>query len=337
VKAPAAALALVPRSALGLRQARAAIARGSHSFAFASKLLPPAARDDAACLYAYCRRADDLVDDAGPAAAAVAVPRLRGELEGMIAGGPAAAPPGEPALARFAEVMHRRAIPRVHLDELLAGFAMDAVPGPIVYETWADLLLYCHRVAGTVGLMMCHVMGVRDARAARPAAALGMAMQLTNIARDVAEDWRRGRLYLPREALGGASLTPGGPLDPASAAVLNRALPTLLAAAAPLYRWGDAGLAHLPRRCAIAVRAARLIYSDIGRVIAGRGYDVTAGRARVSGRRKLWLGLRAMAGGGARRVIDHDNEYVRALPDFLACALPRPFRDLPSRSAEVIS
>ena len=93
--------------------------------------------------------------------------------------------------------------------------------------------------------MMCQVMGTRDPRAARHAAALGMAMQLTNIARDVAEDWARGRLYIPREALGpdGADLLPGRAARPrARRRPVDRGGPALLAAAEPFYRWGDAGL-----------------------------------------------------------------------------------------------
>jgi phytoene synthase len=321
------------RAGAGVTRSRAALAAGSQSFALAGKLLPRACRDDAAVVYAYCRRADDLIDEApSPAAAAAAVTQLRRELDDIVAG----RAQSDVVLSAFQQVMHRRAIPRVHVDELIAGFAMDvaADPGaPLVYETWADLLLYCYRVAGTVGLMMCHVMGADDPRATRPAAALGMAMQLTNIARDVAEDWGRGRLYIPREALPpGPDLHPGGPLAPAIATRLCLAVPALLEAAAPLYRWGDAGLRYLDLRSAMAVRAARLIYSDIGAVIARRGHDVTAGRARVSGRRKIWLALRAFAGVAAARA---RLDLPRALPALdAAVPLPAPFLQLP-RSSEV--
>jgi phytoene synthase len=127
--------------------------------------------------------------------------------------------------------------------------------------------------------MMAQVMGVTDARALRRAARLGIAMQLTNICRDVAEDAGRDRVYLPAELLG----------DGPSAAVAE-----LLRRADRFYRSGDRGLAALPARCAAAIRAARLIYADIGRVIALRGFDVRAGRAVVSRPRKLWLAARAL-------------------------------------------
>jgi phytoene synthase len=305
----------------GVAKSRIALKAGSQSFALAGKLLPRACRDDAAVVYAYCRRADDLIDEApAPAAAAHAVAQLRRELDDMVAGRPQA----DVVLSAFAHVMHRRAIPRIHVDDLIAGFAMDVggnAGAPIVYESWADLLLYCYRVAGTVGLMMCHVMGTDDPRAARPAAALGMAMQLTNIARDVAEDWGRGRLYIPRAALPpDADLVPGTPLSPAAAARLSLAVPALLDAAARLYRWGDAGLGCLDLRSAMAVRAARLIYSGIGDVIARRGHNVTAGRARVSRSRKVWLALRAFT----RVAADRARMKLRALP-----SIPGPGWDAP--------
>ena len=132
-----------------------------------------------------------------------------------------------------------------------------------------------------------------------------MAMQLTNIARDVAEDWARGRLYIPLQALGPGphAPRPDRPLSPEIAAALTQAVPQLLAAAEPLYRWGDAGLGHLPMQSAMAVRAARLIYSAIGGVIARRAHDVLAPRAVVPRRRKLWLALRAFAGVARARLL----------------------------------
>jgi 15-cis-phytoene synthase len=278
----------------GASRARRVLAAGSKSFALAGKLLPRACRDDAAVVYAFCRRADDLVDQAAtPAIAERAVVRLRRELAAIYGG----VPQEDPVLAAFQEVVARRRIPRDLPADLIAGFAMDAAPRPIVYRTWQDLRLYCYRVAGTVGLMMCQVMGVADRRRLVNAAALGIAMQLTNIARDVAEDWRLGRLYVPAEALPRPLASdPSRPLDRGTAAVLSAAVPALLAAAVPLYRAGDAGLDALSLRSAIAVRAARLIYGAIGDRVAARRHDVTAPRAVVPRWRKLWLVARAAAG-----------------------------------------
>jgi phytoene synthase len=278
----------------GREQARRMLAVGSKSFALAGKLLPPHCRDDAAVVYGFCRRADDLVDRAVPGTEAAAVEGLRAELASIYAG----LPQSQPVLAAFQEVVRRRAIPIDHPAELIEGFAMDARPRPIRYRSWSELHLYCYRVAGTVGLMMCHVMGLRDRRRLANAAALGMAMQLTNIARDVAEDWALGRLYVPAHLLGPAARGEALP-----ARELSQALPAILRTAEALYRRGDQGLDALSLRCAIAVRAARLVYSDIGAKVAARGHDVTAPRAVVSKPRKLWLALRAAVAVLARRAL----------------------------------
>ena len=273
--------------------ARRMMAGGSRSFWLASRLLGTRARDDAAVLYAYCRRADDAVDlcAAGDAPAAVRI--LRAELEVVYSD----RVPDNPLLAAFQQLVEDRGIPRAYPEALLDGMAMDAAGTQ--YRTLADLLLYCYRVAGTVGLMMCHIMGVRDDRALVRAVHLGVAMQLTNICRDVAEDWSRGRLYLPRALLvahGAIDLSPTGDRLPQQAiGPIAGVVRALLARADSYYRSGERGIDDLPVRAGLAVRAARLIYSRIGAVIAARGHDVTVGRAVVSGMRKVALLLRALA------------------------------------------
>jgi 15-cis-phytoene synthase len=175
-------------------------------------------------------------------------------------------------------VTHR--IPETYPLELLAGMEMDVVGTR--YDTMDRLLQYCFRVAGVVGLMMCHVMGVRDAKALRHAAHLGMAMQLTNICRDVREDWEQhGRLYLPEDVL--VARGPRG------------AVAKLIEESERYYRSGDAGLPSLSFRCALAVCTARLVYAAIGRRLARRDYDVTRGRVVVPSLRKLYLLLKALA------------------------------------------
>jgi phytoene synthase len=278
----------------GTEQARRMLAVGSKSFALAGKILPRGCRDDAAVVYAYCRRADDLVDEATPGTEPQAVALLQRELAAIYAGHPQA----HPVLAAFQEVVSRRRIPHQYPAELIEGFAMDARPRPIVYQSWEELRLYCFRVAGTVGLMMCHVMDMTDPRVLPDAASLGMAMQLTNIARDVADDWELGRVYVPA-----VLLRPPVPGDRSGQVLaFKEALPALLASAEELYRAGDRGLEALSIRCAIAVRAARLVYAAIGEKVAARGCDVTAPRAVISRPRKLWLLARAAVGVLVRRL-----------------------------------
>ncbi len=267
--------------------ARASIRKHSKSFALAARLLAPEARRRAEALYAWCRRGDDAVDCAPDAdSAALALAELRRELDAVYDGGAV----GDPAAVSFRAVAIGCGIPREYPAELLDGFGMDVAN--FEYRTEGDLLLYCYRAAGVVGLMMCHALGVGDARAFRHASDLGTAMQLTNIARDVAEDWGRGRRYLPA-AWFDAPPEIGAPLDDAAFAP---ALRRCLALAATYYESGNAGLIYLDRRSRFAVRVASLVYDEIGRRVAANGHRVTAGRARVSGRRKLLLVARAALG-----------------------------------------
>ena len=258
--------------------AREVIAHHSKSFALASRLLPKQVRDDAAVLYAWCRRVDDAVDT--PGADRQVIETLHRELELAYAGGAE-----DRLLAAFGEVVRARAIPRVYPAELLAGMAMDLDGAR--YSSLDELIQYAWRVAGVVGLMMTHLLGVDDEAALIPAAHLCIAMQLTNICRDVAEDWQRDRLYLPDELLakhgaGGLMLELGKPLPAAAVAPLRNALRDLLALADRYYRSADRGLAALPWRAAFAIRSARDIYAAIGGQIARRDHDVTAPRAFVA-------------------------------------------------------
>jgi len=196
----------------------------------------------------------------------------------------------DPVLAQFAQVVRTRNIPKLYPSELLAGMAMD-VAGT-TYETTDQLIEYAYRVAGVVGLMMSHLFGVRHDDALVHAAHLGIAMQLTNICRDVAEDWDRGRLYIPDEILarhgakGLASQLDKPPSDSARTS-LRGAVSDLLELADRYYASGARGEAALPWRAAIAVRSARGIYSAIGARIEATDHDVLAGRAVVPGSTKL--------------------------------------------------
>ena len=260
----------------------------SKSFALAGRLLPARCRADAATLYAWCRRCDDAVDqppdEEGRAAAVV---RLREELEQVYA--PAGGATGlDPVLRGFQGVVRRHGIPRRWPEDLIEGLAMDV--GAVRYETVDALLLYAYRAAGVVGLMMAKIMGARGAEALRRAVDLGIGMQLTNVCRDVAEDAARGRVYLPADLLTARAAEPEAPAAVEEAT--SRAVKALLALAEAFYASGRAGLPFLPVRCAIGIHAAALIYREIGREIARRGFDVRT-RAVVSRGRKLWLALRA--------------------------------------------
>jgi phytoene synthase len=277
---------------LGRAEAKRVLARGSRSFALAGALLGRRTRDDAAVLYAWCRRADDRIDEVcGSCSRSDQLSRqlaaLRAEVDDSYAG--QAKNPMDLALA---ELVQRRRIPRAYFQDLLDGFAMDAEGRS--YATFDELDRYGYHVAGVVGLMMCHVLGVQDDRCMRAAARLGMAMQLTNIARDVAEDLARGRQYLPSTLVASADLshamTTG---DAQSRARIAHGVRALLARADGYYRDGLAGLSDLGWRDALAIGAAARIYRAIGQVLARRGFDTFAGRTVVSLPKKLWLSLGA--------------------------------------------
>jgi len=266
----------------GRKEAGKILGRGSKSFALAGLLLGKQARDDAAVLYAWCRQADDRVDDAGPGELGQALRGLERQLDDLYAGRVRG-----PIDIALHELVSRRGIRREYFQALLDGFAMDAAGAS--YATFPQLDLYAFRVAGVVGLMMCHVLGVRDERCLRAAAHLGMAMQLTNIARDVVEDFGRGRQYLPSELLPPEVLRIAMLSDAGhpSRRTVTHAVKVVLRRADVYYRSGLSGLRDLGWRSAVAIGAAARIYRAIGGIVRRRGYDPLRGRAVVSLPRKL--------------------------------------------------
>ena len=263
-------------------ECRAAIRSGSRSFYGASRLLPPSVRRPAFGLYAFCRLSDDAVDLEGGATAALE--RLRDRLVRASEGRPL------PLAAdrTMADLLRRSGIPLAVPLALLEGLAWDAEGRS--YERLDDLFDYAVRVAGTVGVMMTLLMGVRSRRALARACDLGVAMQLTNIARDVGEDARLGRLYLPRQWLREAGVDAAAWIaNPTPCDGIRSVVARLLEAAETLYSRAHAGVALLPASCRPAILAAALIYAEIGREIERNGHDSVTGRARVSGARKLEL------------------------------------------------
>lgn len=270
-----------------IRACRAALRAGSSSFHTAGLLLPRAVRDHASALYAFCRVADDIADGGGRVDR---IDDLRARLEAAYAGRPR----DNPVDRAFAAVVDLHGVPRALPEALLEGLAWD-VQGRS-YETLADLEAYAARVAGTVGVMMALVMGTRDADALARAADLGVAMQLTNIARDVGEDARMGRIYLPRQWLREAGLAPEALFHkPAWSPELRGVVARLLEVAESLYARASGGISHLPFGCRAGIHAARLIYAEIGHVIARAESDPLRQRAIVPTRRKLALVARASA------------------------------------------
>jgi phytoene synthase len=273
---------------LDVRVCQGVLATGSKSFVAATRMLPKNMRDRVAALYAYCRLSDDAVDLGTDVQEALV--RLHERLQLIYSG----RPENHPVDRAFSDLVHEVGIPQAIPAALLDGFAWDAERRR--YRTPEELEGYCARVASTVGVMMSLIMGARSPQLLARNCDLGLAMQITNICRDVGEDARAGRVYLPLDWLAEAGIDADAFVarpepSPALAAVIKRAL----ALADKYYRRADGGIPLLPRDCRLAVKAARLIYADIGRVIARNNYDSVTTRAYTSKARKLALILRATA------------------------------------------
>ena len=286
------------------------IAAGSQSFAGAARLLPPAQREGARLLYAWCRWCDDVMDgqELGHGAQALTaadrrdrLARLERETRVALAGQPTQAP----AFAALQRVASATGLSeRWPLEHLRAGFALDVEPAP--FADLPALMGYCWGVAGVVGVMMARVMGVAedDVDTLRRAQDLGLAFQLTNIARDVAEDARNGRVYLPADALAAAGLPskPAAVLDPAHAQAVAGVTRALVEAAEPHYASASAGLPALAFKAAWGIAAARAVYREIGREVVRRGPGALERRTVVSSARKRWLALTALGPALASRL-----------------------------------
>lgn len=276
----------------------AAIRRGSTSFALASRLFDARTRALVWDLYSWCRYCDDAVDgqtlghDARPVDAAARLAHIVADTERALAADGSVAAGAFAALGRVARATGLPpSLPRAHLE----GFAMDAAGRR--YATLDDTLEYCFHVAGVVGLMMAWVMGARDGDALERGCDLGMAFQLTNIARDVGDDVAHGRIYLPADRLAdaGAVLTPGRRLDPEQAPRVAAVVDGLLRDADRYYASAWHGLAALPWRSAWAVATARRVYREIGIGVRRRGAHAWETRVSTSAPRKL-AGLAAAVG-----------------------------------------
>ena len=294
------------------RICRGLIRQGSRSFFAASLLLPGDLRGPAYAIYAFCRLADDHVDLDGGQSYAIA--RLRRRLDAIYAG----APLDYPSDRALTDVVSLYDLPRTLFDALLEGLEWDDKERS--YETIEDLHAYAARVASAVGAIMTCLMGRRAPETLARACDLGAAMQLTNIARDVGEDARAGRIYLPRVWLAEAGIDPQAflanpAMSPALAAVIER----LLQHADGLYRRSAAGIADLPPGCRPAINAARRLYADIGTAVGSNGFDSVTTRAVVHTPRKIAVVLGAVAEAAVLR--KHSTLPCLAATQFLVDAV----------------
>jgi phytoene synthase len=263
------------------------MAKGTKTFSFAALFFDRERREAARELYAWCRYCDDAIDLApSKEAARSQFADIHRQTLKALAGNPHP----HPAFLGLARLCQSYKIPARYPLELLEGMRTD-VEALQVY-TEADLILYCYRVAGVVGLMMAQIMGVdaSDTKALSYACETGIAMQMTNIARDVKDDFAIGRIYLP------ASWFDTSPrlsehFDPTQYASPVRCL---LREADLRYAKGRQGLSSLPFRASLAVACAQEIYRDIGRIVLRRGKCAWQTRSFAPFNRKVFLTGKAL-------------------------------------------
>ena len=280
-----------------LTHARQSIARGSKSFAAASRLFDKATRERVWLLYAWCRACDDLADaqDHGgelgdQSGAEERLATIRRLTHAAFAG----TPTGTPAFDALHLLAQETGITRAMADDVIAGFALDTAGWRPVTE--ADMLRYCYHVAGAVGVMMAAVMGVapQDEDTLARACDLGIAFQLANIARDVAEDHAAGRCYLPGDWLAEAGIAPEALMERQHRAPLARMVHRLCALEARYAASARVGAGRLAFRQRWAVLAAAGIYGAIARQAERKGEAALASRITISRGAKVGFLARAL-------------------------------------------
>jgi phytoene synthase len=255
----------------------------SRTFYLVSTFMPPPKRQAIRALYAFCRISDDIVDSSeGDCAAKLASWRVAICDEKT----------SNPVLHAWRHTLSRYRIPLGYMFQLLDTLATDLTTTR--YATFEPLAHYCYGVASTVGLMSMHIIGFMDERAVEYAVRLGVALQLTNILRDVGEDWRRGRLYLPLDELRAFGLSDSDIEEGRVSEPWRAFMRFQIARVRALYADALPGLALLERDGRFAVAAAAELYSAILNDIEAHDYDVFHRRAQVSASRKL-MALPAIA------------------------------------------
>ncbi len=290
----------------GPLDAWALLKRHGKTFAWAAHLLPRGQAGHLARLYALCRMIDDLADEDGSAPAVARLHALRG---GAWHGNST-----DPIAMGFADLIAETGLSRTPVNQLIDGVLGDLTPALITDD--AALIRYAYHVAGTVGLMVCDVLGVTHGTARASAIDLGIAMQLTNIARDVMQDATLGRRYLPATWI---SATPAELVTPTpdTRAAAAQAVIRLLDLADRYYDSAAFGFAYLPLSSRLGMAVAARVYRGIGTRLRARGGDYTLGRAYVPRWRKTLLTAHALAALLRKPMGTRDAQLHRAITNLI--------------------
>lgn len=260
----------------------------SKSFSFASQYLDEERKKSVGALYAYCRYTDDLVDESW-------LPNETkreklDELEYIIQNIETVTIPDNPILLALRDTVMKYDIPKPYLIELIEGVRMDLDTQE--YETVEQLNLYCYRVASVVGILMCYIFGSTSQEALNRAADLGMAMQITNILRDIARDFEMGRIYLPRELREKYTISIEDLAFKNESQNLVNLMKEEIARARHYYKLGEKGLIYLPTGVDFTIEVASKVYAGILSRIEQMSYKVLTSRAVVPKWRKLLTVMR---------------------------------------------
>lgn len=279
----------------GFRAARTITKQHAKTFYFASHFLPAEKRAAAYAVYAVCRISDDLVDKDSSAAVAKKLSQMQQSIQAVYDGTPLS----DDLLRAFRETVTTFAIPQLYFDELIAGMFMDLNNSS--YEDFEALYQYCYKVAGVVGLIMLKIFGAHNPVAETHAVHLGVAMQLTNILRDIQEDLHRGRVYLPRQELQRFGISRDrlarGTVDAAFKSFMQFQISRTRA----YYARATTGISMIAdRRSRFVVYAMKDLYAGILSAIEKNNYDVFCTRARVSTASKIAIALRIFLRGAYR-------------------------------------
>jgi len=267
---------------------RSILEEGSKTFFFASKNLPEDKKKAFWAVYAFCRKTDDIIDE-GDAPMEVRRKNLANWKRTLIRahGGKGS---NNGVIRAFVETMEKNNIPQSLPLRLIQGVAMDSKK--VSFSSYGNLRNYCFSVASVVGLMLLHVMDSNMAKARRHAIALGIAMQLTNILRDVGEDARAGRFYLPKKELAEFGLSHSdllGQLEGKKLREFRQFLKFQIRRAREYYRRALEGIGYLPQELKFAITMAARLYQKILDKIEQNSYDVITKRAYVPLHEKLLL------------------------------------------------
>lgn len=276
----------------GYRQAEAITKQYAKTFYSASRFFTNKQKQAAYAVYALCRLSDNSVDDAAGEAARRNLQNAKNRITAAYGQEQTA----DPLVLAFRHAICSCAIPKNYFDEMVSGMEMDLEKNR--YKNFEELYEYCYKVAGVIGLIMLKIFGYHDEHALQYAIDLGVALQLTNITRDIAEDYTRGRIYIPEDEMRKFGVTQEHIAQHRLDSNVTALLAFQIKRARQYYSDADQGIALVTaRRSRLVILAIKEMYSKILSTIEKNGYDIFNSRAQVSASTKIFTLLKILLQG----------------------------------------